>query len=163
MRRLKQPTMRWKLPAGVLALVVFVLVVLVRQVRFKQGGQDARNWYSRPRLTAHDFGEIGRDFDEGGSLWSAQDEATDVEEEEVKSWKERLRTFDATGVRWRTENVNEGRVEDLDGATPGRGPKLWVVVCISDTHGVHEDVHIPDGDVLIHAGGFSRSECRSGF
>ena len=26
------------------------------------------------------------------------------------------------------------------------------IVCISDTHGRHQDVVVPDGDVLIHAG-----------
>jgi Icc-related predicted phosphoesterase len=29
------------------------------------------------------------------------------------------------------------------------------VVCISDTHGRHEEVSVPDGDVLIHAGDFT--------
>ena len=36
-------------------------------------------------------------------------------------------------------------------------PKLGVrVVCISDTHGAHRSVSVPDGDVLIHAGDFTR-------
>ena len=36
-------------------------------------------------------------------------------------------------------------------------PKLGVrVVCISDTHGAHRSVAVPDGDVLIHAGDFTR-------
>ncbi|MFO7530222.1 MAG: metallophosphoesterase [Marinobacter sp.] len=27
------------------------------------------------------------------------------------------------------------------------------IVCISDTHSMHEDIeHIPDGDILVHAG-----------
>ena len=30
------------------------------------------------------------------------------------------------------------------------------VVCISDTHGRHRDCEIPNGDVLIHAGDFTR-------
>ncbi|MBT4329716.1 MAG: metallophosphoesterase [Gammaproteobacteria bacterium] len=30
------------------------------------------------------------------------------------------------------------------------------IVCFSDTHGYHEKVEIPDGDILIHAGDFSR-------
>eukprot|EP00565_Helicotheca_tamesis_P003376 CAMPEP_0185729172 /NCGR_PEP_ID=MMETSP1171-20130828/4508_1 /TAXON_ID=374046 /ORGANISM="Helicotheca tamensis, Strain CCMP826" /LENGTH=235 /DNA_ID=CAMNT_0028397951 /DNA_START=95 /DNA_END=802 /DNA_ORIENTATION=- len=29
------------------------------------------------------------------------------------------------------------------------------VICISDTHGCHREVHIPDGDILIHAGDFT--------
>ena len=29
------------------------------------------------------------------------------------------------------------------------------VVCISDTHGYHADVDVPDGDILIHAGDLS--------
>ena len=28
------------------------------------------------------------------------------------------------------------------------------LVCLSDTHGAHEDVGVPEGDVLIHAGDF---------
>lgn len=28
-------------------------------------------------------------------------------------------------------------------------------VCISDTHGLHDNINIPDGDVLIHAGDFT--------
>lgn len=28
------------------------------------------------------------------------------------------------------------------------------IVCLSDTHGSHRDIEIPDGDVLIHAGDF---------
>ena len=31
------------------------------------------------------------------------------------------------------------------------------LVCISDTHGLHDELTIPEGDVLIHAGDFSRS------
>lgn len=31
------------------------------------------------------------------------------------------------------------------------------VVCISDTHGQHHNIDIPTGDVLIHAGDFSRT------
>ena len=26
------------------------------------------------------------------------------------------------------------------------------IVCISDTHGLHEEAPVPDGDILIHAG-----------
>lgn len=26
------------------------------------------------------------------------------------------------------------------------------LVCISDTHNFHQDIEIPDGDVLIHSG-----------
>lgn len=29
------------------------------------------------------------------------------------------------------------------------------VVCVSDTHGAHEQLDVPDGDVFIHAGDFS--------
>lgn len=30
------------------------------------------------------------------------------------------------------------------------------LVCLSDTHGFHDKVQVPDGDVLIHAGDYSR-------
>lgn len=29
------------------------------------------------------------------------------------------------------------------------------IVCISDTHGLHKRVHVPPGDVLVHAGDFT--------
>ena len=29
------------------------------------------------------------------------------------------------------------------------------IICISDTHGKHHDMDIPDGDILIHAGDFT--------
>ena len=35
------------------------------------------------------------------------------------------------------------------------------LVCISDTHGHHGEIDLPDGDVLIHAGDFSRRSTRS--
>jgi hypothetical protein len=30
-------------------------------------------------------------------------------------------------------------------------------VCISDTHGKHDSIDVPDGDVLIHAGDFTHN------
>lgn len=30
------------------------------------------------------------------------------------------------------------------------------IVCISDTHGLHKEVSLPDGDILIHAGDISK-------
>lgn len=32
--------------------------------------------------------------------------------------------------------------------------KSLTIVCISDTHGLHQEVDVPDGDLLIHAGDF---------
>jgi predicted phosphodiesterase len=29
------------------------------------------------------------------------------------------------------------------------------IVCISDTHGQHANLSVPDGDILIHAGDFA--------
>lgn len=29
------------------------------------------------------------------------------------------------------------------------------IVCLSDTHGAHDEITVPDGDVLLHAGDFS--------
>jgi hypothetical protein len=31
------------------------------------------------------------------------------------------------------------------------------IVCISDTHGMHSELRVPDGDILIHAGDFMAS------
>eukprot|EP00854_Cymbomonas_tetramitiformis_P017349 gene17349-20646_t len=32
----------------------------------------------------------------------------------------------------------------------------YKVVCISDTHGLHRSLNVPDGDILIHAGDFTK-------
>ena len=38
-----------------------------------------------------------------------------------------------------------------------REPLNKTIVCISDTHGLHRDLTpVPDGDILIHAGDFTR-------
>lgn len=34
--------------------------------------------------------------------------------------------------------------------------ELSKIVCISDTHGMHRNLIVPDGDILIHAGDFTR-------
>jgi Icc-related predicted phosphoesterase len=34
------------------------------------------------------------------------------------------------------------------------GPPIQRIVCISDTHGLHRKVAVPEGDLLIHAGDF---------
>ena len=39
---------------------------------------------------------------------------------------------------------------------PARAKKGMTVVCISDTHGLHRDVVVPTGDILVHAGDFTR-------
>ena len=31
-----------------------------------------------------------------------------------------------------------------------------VIVCVSDTHGMHRTLNVPEGDVLLHAGDFTR-------
>jgi predicted phosphohydrolase len=35
------------------------------------------------------------------------------------------------------------------------------VVCISDTHGTHDRIRVPEGDILIHAGDFMTSGNRT--
>jgi len=35
------------------------------------------------------------------------------------------------------------------------------IVCISDTHNLHERIEVPDGDILVHAGDFSRGSFKS--
>eukprot|EP00747_Dinoflagellata_sp_TGD_P209979 gnl/TRDRNA2_/TRDRNA2_83333_c0_seq2.p1 gnl/TRDRNA2_/TRDRNA2_83333_c0~~gnl/TRDRNA2_/TRDRNA2_83333_c0_seq2.p1 ORF type:complete len:288 (-),score=27.50 gnl/TRDRNA2_/TRDRNA2_83333_c0_seq2:186-989(-) len=39
---------------------------------------------------------------------------------------------------------------------PHRQPLGLKVVCISDTHGRHRDISLPKGDILIHAGDFTK-------
>jgi hypothetical protein len=47
-------------------------------------------------------------------------------------------------------------VETPDMPLPPKDPRAVRVVCISDTHSLHEHVaQIPDGDILVHAGDFS--------
>lgn len=46
--------------------------------------------------------------------------------------------------------------EGPDGLDPDSGPPaggaVMRIVCVSDTHTLHENLAVPDGDVLIHAG-----------
>ena len=45
-----------------------------------------------------------------------------------------------------------GGEEKAAGDVGGDGPNVVRVVCISDTHGQHRSLDIPDADILIHAG-----------
>ena len=36
------------------------------------------------------------------------------------------------------------------------------IVAISDTHGLHEQINLPEGDVLVHAGDLGRSDTTLG-
>jgi Icc-related predicted phosphoesterase len=38
---------------------------------------------------------------------------------------------------------------------PNEAQHLVKIVCLSDTHGLHRKVHVPPGDLLIHAGDFT--------
>jgi len=69
-----------------------------------------------------------------------QIEATQFEMEKV--W-DRL----SQKENYHIKQVSETTVNDADGVT---------FVCISDTHSDHQSMHIPPGDVLIHAGDFTR-------
>jgi predicted phosphohydrolase len=40
----------------------------------------------------------------------------------------------------------------------GRRRSRTAIVCISDTHGLHRELEVPAGDLLIHAGDFSFSQ-----
>jgi predicted phosphohydrolase len=40
-------------------------------------------------------------------------------------------------------------------AFPNEAQRLVKIVCLSDTHGFHRKVHVPPGDLLIHAGDFT--------
>lgn len=62
-----------------------------------------------------------------------------------------LRPVETAGfVRSPNSSASGARVHDVVAeARPIR------VVCISDTHGKHESLEIPDGDILIHAGDIS--------
>jgi predicted phosphodiesterase len=42
-------------------------------------------------------------------------------------------------------------------STNAKPPDCTRIVCISDTHGKHRDVHLPPGDILIHGGDFTKS------
>ncbi len=51
-----------------------------------------------------------------------------------------------------------GRAEVIELEPQGRTIRI---VCVSDTHGRHEQISIPPGDIFIHAGDFSRDADRS--
>lgn len=34
-------------------------------------------------------------------------------------------------------------------------PRKVRIICISDTHGYHADLNLPDGDILVHTGDFT--------
>lgn len=55
-----------------------------------------------------------------------------------------------TGVRPTTTAERSAQVLDVPSSK-----ETVRIVCISDTHGHHEDLDIPPGDILIHAGDFS--------
>jgi hypothetical protein len=188
MRRLKQPafsfsgrnqsSMRWKLPASVLGLAAFVLIITIKQIMHDSESVpgDLGDLYDHPRLVEPNAGEklaaqkIYEDDQENN--WRSEV----VEQKEAKTWKERLRTSGAAslsemrsftqragkvvlGTSWQ-EN-DKGKEDSADSESSGQGrAKVWRIACVSDTHGWHERIQIPDGDVFIHAGGFTRSELR---
>ena len=47
-----------------------------------------------------------------------------------------------------------GNAQDAPNKEPPRAIGVRVV-CVSDTHGRHRDVSVPDGDILVHAGDFT--------
>lgn len=48
------------------------------------------------------------------------------------------------------------QIDIPDPMDTGAAPGFLKVVCISDTHGTHASVQVPDGDILIHAGDFTK-------
>eukprot|EP00052_Salpingoeca_macrocollata_P006795 m.55959 g.55959 ORF g.55959 m.55959 type:complete len:209 (+) comp15661_c1_seq2:130-756(+) len=52
-------------------------------------------------------------------------------------------------------------LRSLFSAPPAREPLGLRCVCISDTHGQHRKLEIPDGDILIHAGDWTHFGKRS--
>jgi hypothetical protein len=186
MRRLKQPafsfsgrnqsSMRWKLPAGVLGLAAFVLIITIKQIMYDSESVpgDLGDLYDHPRLVEPNAGEklaAQRVYEEEQENdWRSEV----VEQKEAKTWKERLRTSGAAGLSemrsftqragkvvlgtsWQENGKEKEDSADSDGSAQGRA-KVWRIACVSDTHGWHERTQIPEGDVFIHAGGFTRSE-----
>ena len=45
-------------------------------------------------------------------------------------------------------------VPEMDGS-PDQPNQLVTLACISDTHGRHRDVFVPEADILVHAGDFT--------
>ena len=60
---------------------------------------------------------------------------------------------------WEELSTSEEYVVDMandDDLVHGRGEDNEIrIVCISDTHGKCQDMDIPDGDILVHAGDFT--------
>ena len=67
-------------------------------------------------------------------------------EDSTKTWKTILSVHKKYG---KCDPVTNGSVHD--GSLP-KPPNHVRFVCISDTHGKHRQINVPDGDVLLHAG-----------
>lgn len=61
-----------------------------------------------------------------------------------------------TPVRKGSTAAEESKIAEIvEVPTPkvtAEGKKSLKIVCISDTHGMHRKMKIPEGDVLVHAG-----------
>ena len=53
---------------------------------------------------------------------------------------------------WRSQSTSHPESAVVPGQTPSTALRL---VCIADTHGLHHDLDLPLGDILIHAGDFN--------
>lgn len=49
-------------------------------------------------------------------------------------------------------------VREVGGVAHVNGGRRWGlrIVCVSDTHGLHRELELPEGDVLVHAGDFTQ-------
>ena len=59
---------------------------------------------------------------------------------------------EGTGHRVGRRGAPGGEEKAAGDDVSGDGPKMVRVVCISDTHGQHRSLDVPDADILIHAG-----------
>ena len=108
-------------------------------------------------------------------FWTTGDDdnsSSDASSNEIQTYSRYGNKLDETdpsaalGDDYLSENPNEAwqKIEDsqifrdpLQSTTTAKPPDCTRIVCISDTHGRHRQVHLPAGDILIHGGDFTNS------
>eukprot|EP01094_Clydonella_sp_ATCC50884_P022919 TRINITY_DN5376_c0_g1_i2.p1 TRINITY_DN5376_c0_g1~~TRINITY_DN5376_c0_g1_i2.p1 ORF type:complete len:249 (-),score=51.60 TRINITY_DN5376_c0_g1_i2:831-1577(-) len=71
---------------------------------------------------------------------------------------EQVHTVEEGAERGGGVGTDSPHLVPCDPALPGTKENALRVVCVSDTHGMHGYIkHVPEGDILVHAGDFSNT------
>ena len=94
---------------------------------------------------------------------SSSDESGGENENSLESNDKHLGIFGASegevtdpNLAWKAIQEKQVFLSPLVSTTSRRSDCVRIV-CISDTHGKHRDVHLPAGDILLHGGDFTKS------